>query len=38
MGNGIEMLLVFGAVWVVLFIFFYSRIAGNKLKANRHKS
>ena len=38
MDNGIEMLLVFGAVWVVLFVFFYSRIAGNKLKAKRHKS
>lgn len=38
MGNGIEVLLVFGVVWGVLFVFFYSRIAGNKLKGKRHKS
>ena len=38
MGDGMQMLLVFGVVWAVLFVFFYSRIAGNKLKAKRHKS
>jgi|GEM_PF-3424392 hypothetical protein len=38
MGSEIEMLLVFGAIWAGLFVFFYSRIAGNKLKAKRRKS
>ena len=38
MNNEAEMLLVFGVVWIALFVFFYSRIAGNKFKTKQDKS
>ena len=38
MNSEAEMLLVFGVVWIALFVFFYSRIAGNKFKTKQDKS